>query len=176
MTIVKLLTTLIIQLDFWNEVKNMILSPFKEPKIELVFVMLIIPFFVNILLFWVTDNFLMRNKKSYLGHHQLRGPSSTRPRRMRGKNILEKVKVKYKTKVTPPIMKRSESDSDLLSSEDDPIIQIHDTTTVTNRSSSVQSWVNTYRHLWYPWGLDVTCYRCCLILYIRKSNALCELL
>lgn len=140
MTIVKLLTTLIIQLDFWNDVKNMILSPFKEPHIEVIFVMLIIPFFVNCMLFWVTDNFLMRNKKSYMGHHQLRGPLSTRPRSRRGKSILEKVKVKYnKTKSTRPIMKRSESDSDLLSSEDDPIIQIHDTTNVTNRSSSIQS-------------------------------------
>lgn len=140
MTIVKLLTTLIIQLDFWNEVKNMILSPFKEPHLEVIFVMLIIPFFVNCMLFWVTDNFLMRNKKSYMGHHQLRAAASSRPRRTRAKSILEKVKVKYKTNVTRPIMKRSESeDSDLLSSEDDPIIQIHDTTTVTNRSSSIQS-------------------------------------
>lgn len=141
MTIVKLLTTLIIQMDFWDEVKNLILSPFKEPKLEVIFVMLIIPFFVNCMLFWVTDNFLMRNKKSYMGHHQLRPPSSTRPRRSRGKSILEKVKVKYNTKMSKPVMmKRSESDSDLLSSsEDDPIIQIHDTTTVTNRSSSIQS-------------------------------------
>lgn len=125
-------------MDFWNEVKNFILSPFKSEHLELLFVMLIIPFFVNVLLFWVTDNFLMRNKKSYLGHHQLRPPQSTRPKRNR-KSILEKVKVKYRTKVSRPIMKKSESDSDLLSSEDDPIITIQETTTVTNRSSSVQS-------------------------------------
>lgn len=140
MTIVKLLTTLIIQMDFWNEVKNFILSPFKDSRLEVVFVMLIIPFFVNVLLFWVTDNFLMRNKKSYLGHHQLRPPQSTRPKRTRGKSILEKVKVKYRTQVNRPIIKKSESDSELLSSdEDDPIITIQDTTTVTNRSSSIQS-------------------------------------
>lgn len=122
MVIVKLLTTLIIQMDYWNEVKNLILSPFKNPKLELIVVMLIIPFFVNVLLFWVTDNFLMRNKKSYLGHHQLR---PQRPRR--GKSILEKVKVKYRTNLK---LKQHESESDLLSSEDDPIIMIQDETTV----------------------------------------------
>ncbi|GBP22694.1 Store-operated calcium entry regulator STIMATE [Eumeta japonica] len=35
------------------------LSPVSDPKLELAVVMLIIPFFVNILIFWVTDNFLM---------------------------------------------------------------------------------------------------------------------
>lgn len=125
MVIVKLLTTLIIQMDYWDEVKNLILSPFKNPKLELIVVMLIIPFFVNVLLFWVTDNFLMRNKKHFLGHHQLR-PSTQRQRR--GHSILEKVKVKYRTNGSRPV-KKHESESDLLSSEDDPIIQIHDSST-----------------------------------------------
>jgi hypothetical protein len=147
MTIVKLLTTLIIQMDMWNDVKNLILSPFKNEKIEVIMVMLIIPFFVNVLLFWVTDNFLMRNKKHFLGHHQLR--QSTSKRRRRGQSILEKVKVKYQNSSTggPRILKKYESESDLLSSEDDPIIQIHDETpsSATNtiriqqRSNSVQS-------------------------------------
>lgn len=35
------------------------LSPVSDPRVELAVVMLIIPFFVNILIFWVTDNFLM---------------------------------------------------------------------------------------------------------------------
>lgn len=135
MIIVKLLTTLIIQMDYWNEVKNLILSPFKNPKLELIVVMLIIPFFVNVLLFWVTDNFLMRNKKSHLGHHLLRA-SPQRPRR--GKSILEKVKVKYRTS------KKHESESDLLSSEDDPIIQIqHGTTTPSATNPHVQQRSNS---------------------------------
>jgi STIMATE family len=121
MVIVKLLTTLIIQMDYWNDVKNLILSPFKNPKLELILVMLIIPFFVNVLLFWVTDNFLMRNKKHFLGHLPLR----TNQRKRRGKSILEKVKVKYANH--RPLKKNDhESESDLLSSEDDPIMQIHD--------------------------------------------------
>lgn len=138
MVIVKLLTTLIIQMDYWDEVKNLILSPFKNPKLELIVVMLIIPFFVNVLLFWVTDNFLMRNKKHFLGHHQLR-PSTQRQRR--GHSILEKVKVKYRTNANHRPMKKHESESDLLSSEDDPIISIQDGPAgprIQQRNSTVQ--------------------------------------
>lgn len=120
MVIVKILTTLIIQMDYWDDVKNLILSPFKNPKLELIVVMLIIPFFVNVLLFWVTDNFLMRNKKHFLGHHQLRSSPSA-PRKRRGRSILEKVKVKYRTNSNHRPLKTHESSDDLISSDDDPI-------------------------------------------------------
>jgi len=99
--------------------------------------MLIIPFFVNVLLFWVTDNFLMRNKKHFLGHHQLR-PSGGHQKHRRGHSILEKVKVKYRTSVNQRMtIKKHESESDLLSSEDDPIIQI-DGSMSSNTSARVQ--------------------------------------
>jgi hypothetical protein len=122
MTIVKLLTTLIIQMDMWNDVRDIILSPFRNPKVEIAMVMLVIPFFVNVLLFWVTDNFLMRNKKHFLGHHQLR------TKKRRGHSLMEKVRVKYQNGSNSnsqklPI-KKYESESDLISSEDEPIIQI----------------------------------------------------
>lgn len=144
MMIVKLLTALIIQMDVWDDVKNLILSPFKNPKLEVIMVMLIIPFCVNILLFWVTDNFLMRNKKHFLGHHQLRQSS----KRRRGHSILEKVKVKYQNNSNGienhRSLKKYESESELLSSEDDPIIQVHDTNAtstirIQQRSNSIQS-------------------------------------
>ncbi|CAH1988593.1 unnamed protein product [Acanthoscelides obtectus] len=48
MFIVKLTITLFMQLDFWENVKDFILSPIPDPKVELAFVMLIIPFFVNV--------------------------------------------------------------------------------------------------------------------------------
>lgn len=48
MIIVKLITTLFIQLDFWNSVKDIVLSPFDSPKLELVMVVLVIPFVVNV--------------------------------------------------------------------------------------------------------------------------------
>lgn len=48
MAIVKISITLFMQLDFWDEVKDFILSPIYNPKLELVIVMLIIPFIVNV--------------------------------------------------------------------------------------------------------------------------------
>ncbi|CAH3016923.1 unnamed protein product [Porites evermanni] len=56
--------TLVVQLDFWEEVRKFILLPVKNhPKIELAIVMLIIPFVFNAIMFWVVDNFLMQKKK-----------------------------------------------------------------------------------------------------------------
>lgn len=71
MALVKIATTLFIQWRFWESVKDLVLSPFSNPTIELTLFMLVIPFFVNLLIFWVTDNFLMRHdqhqhKRSFL--------------------------------------------------------------------------------------------------------------
>ncbi|XP_071454481.1 store-operated calcium entry regulator STIMATE-like [Hetaerina americana] len=62
MLIVKVVVTLLIRLDFWDSVRDFILSPIQNPRVELAVVVLIIPFFVNALMFWVTDNFLMRRR------------------------------------------------------------------------------------------------------------------
>merc|ERR1712168_830022 len=43
----------------------------KYPKFELIVVMLIVPFIMNALMFWVVDNFLMRK------HRKLLVPSNT---------------------------------------------------------------------------------------------------
>lgn len=48
MVIVKTCITLLMQLNFWEGVRDFILSPIDNPKVELAFVMLIIPFFVNV--------------------------------------------------------------------------------------------------------------------------------
>lgn len=70
MVLIKLLTTLVIQFDFWDSVKDLVLMPFSNSTIELIVIMLVIPFFVNLIMFWVTDNFLMRHEhlktKSFL--------------------------------------------------------------------------------------------------------------
>lgn len=63
MALVKLLTTLIIQFEFWDSVKDLVISPFSNVQVEQIIIMLLIPFFVNILLFWVTDNFLMHHNR-----------------------------------------------------------------------------------------------------------------
>ncbi|XP_066260625.1 store-operated calcium entry regulator STIMATE-like [Euwallacea similis] len=106
MVIVKVSITLFMQLDFWENVKDFILSPIDNQYVELAFVMLIIPFFVNILMFWVTDNFLM-----------YRDPSRRR-RDSCEVSLLEKAKVKYRALRK----KKSDSESDILLSADDELL------------------------------------------------------
>ncbi|GFY56276.1 hypothetical protein TNIN_4301 [Trichonephila inaurata madagascariensis] len=36
------------------------MSPIKDPKVEVAIVVLIIPFIINVFMFWVVDNFLMQ--------------------------------------------------------------------------------------------------------------------
>lgn len=48
MGVVKTCITLFMHLDFWDGVKNFILSPINNAKVERAFVILIIPFFVNV--------------------------------------------------------------------------------------------------------------------------------
>jgi hypothetical protein len=48
MVIVKICITLLIQFDFWDDVRDFILSPIVNPKVEVVVVMLVIPFFINV--------------------------------------------------------------------------------------------------------------------------------
>ncbi|GLH06226.1 hypothetical protein R5R35_013439 [Gryllus longicercus] len=102
MVIVKVCITLLIQLDFWDEVREFILSPITNPKIELAIVMLIIPFFVNALMFWVTDNFLMRHNSR---NHK------TDP------GLLQRVKIRYR-KIKKDKRDDSEADVLLLADED----------------------------------------------------------
>lgn len=64
MALIKIFTTLIIQFEFWDSVKDLVISPFSSVQVEQFIIMLVIPFFVNILLFWVTDNFLMHHNRS----------------------------------------------------------------------------------------------------------------
>jgi len=63
MVIQKLLVCPLVLLPFWNKFRNFLFSPLKgHGKLELVVVMLIVPFFVNVFMFWVQDNILMRHK------------------------------------------------------------------------------------------------------------------
>uniref|UniRef100_U5ESR1 Putative conserved plasma membrane protein n=1 Tax=Corethrella appendiculata TaxID=1370023 RepID=U5ESR1_9DIPT len=142
MAIVKLITTLFIQLDIWDNVKNFVLSPFKDPRIELAVVMLVIPFFVNMLIFWVTDNFLMRHtrkKRSNLsGNISGIGSGSSRNNNdsnNREQSLLQKVKYKmiHKTKT-------NDSESETLLSGDEDILDFNPQS--SNISSSLSSLKN----------------------------------
>ncbi|XP_064633872.1 store-operated calcium entry regulator STIMATE-like [Lineus longissimus] len=60
MIIEKILMTCLVQFNFWKEVRNFMMSPIKDPHLELIIVMFIVPLIVNAIIFWVVDNFLMR--------------------------------------------------------------------------------------------------------------------
>lgn len=62
MLVAKVVVTILLQLHFWEDVQNFLLWPIPSPKLEVVFVVLIIPFIVNVFMFWVTDNFLTMNR------------------------------------------------------------------------------------------------------------------
>lgn len=64
---VKLVITLLMQLHFWMNVSRFILSPITNPQTELAIVMLIIPFFINALMFWITDDILMHQSRHFDG-------------------------------------------------------------------------------------------------------------
>lgn len=114
MVIVKTCITLLMQFNFWESVRDLILPPIDNPKIELAFVMLIIPFFVNILMFWVTDNFLMH-----------RSSNTTDPTRIDHQNHSRKSGLQYRTVDNYRRVSCSETegllmDDELLDSEDIP--------------------------------------------------------
>lgn len=55
------------QLKFWVKVKQIMMLPFHgHPKIEVVMVVLVVPFVMNALMFWAIDNFLMRKSRKLM--------------------------------------------------------------------------------------------------------------
>uniref|UniRef100_H2Z783 Uncharacterized protein n=1 Tax=Ciona savignyi TaxID=51511 RepID=H2Z783_CIOSA len=64
MVIEKALVGVMVLPAFWHDVRKILLSWVKDPHIEVVLVMLIVPFCVNALMFWVVDNLLMKRQNS----------------------------------------------------------------------------------------------------------------
>uniref|UniRef100_A0A8C3KBS9 Store-operated calcium entry regulator STIMATE n=6 Tax=Neoaves TaxID=3078114 RepID=A0A8C3KBS9_9CHAR len=62
MTFEKTIIIIVLLIPQWKEVA--LLNPIENPQLELAIVMLIVPFFVNALMFWVVDNFLMKKGKT----------------------------------------------------------------------------------------------------------------
>ncbi|XP_061730950.1 store-operated calcium entry regulator STIMATE-like isoform X2 [Nerophis ophidion] len=58
----KVLIMLVLLIPQWK--KLALLNPIENPDLELAIVMLIVPFFVNALMFWVVDNFLMKKHRT----------------------------------------------------------------------------------------------------------------
>jgi len=67
MFVEKIVILIFFQFKFWSTVKKFILKPVSGyPKLELILVMLIVPFIMNALMFWVIDNFLMRKHRKLI--------------------------------------------------------------------------------------------------------------
>ncbi|XP_069499642.1 store-operated calcium entry regulator STIMATE isoform X1 [Ambystoma mexicanum] len=62
MMVEKTAIVVVLRIPQWKEVALM--NPIENPDLELAIVMLIVPFFVNALMFWVVDNFLMKKGKT----------------------------------------------------------------------------------------------------------------
>ncbi|KAI1890886.1 hypothetical protein AGOR_G00158220 [Albula goreensis] len=81
----KVLIILVLLIPQWKQLA--LLNPIANPQLELAIVMLIVPFFVNALMFWVVDNFLMKKSRTKAkleereGGAESRGSSKVRYRR-----------------------------------------------------------------------------------------------
>ncbi|XP_050540550.1 store-operated calcium entry regulator STIMATE-like [Daktulosphaira vitifoliae] len=64
---VKIVITMLISLKIWQVITKFIMYPFTDPITELTIVMLIIPLFINALMFWVTDDILMHRSRHRMG-------------------------------------------------------------------------------------------------------------
>lgn len=100
---VKVLVTILMQLNFWDEVSRFILSPITNPQAELTLVMLIIPFFVNALQFWITDNILMHQSRHFDG-------------------ILTRMKIRYRQIVNQPSRMSGTGPEFTVSDDDDELL------------------------------------------------------
>ncbi|XP_062271599.1 store-operated calcium entry regulator STIMATE-like isoform X2 [Scomber scombrus] len=96
----KVLIMLVLLIPQWK--KLALLNPIKNPDLELAIVMLIVPFFINALMFWVVDNFLMKK-------HRTKAKLEEREEDSRGNS-----KVRYRRALS-----HDDSESEILFSADD---------------------------------------------------------
>ncbi|KAL8212383.1 UNVERIFIED_CONTAM: hypothetical protein K2H54_044875 [Gekko kuhli] len=98
----KTIIIIVLLIPQWKEVA--LLNPIENPELELAIVMLIVPFFVNALMFWVVDNFLMKKGKTKAKLEEKEGGLDSR----------NGSKVRYRRAAS-----HEESESEILISADD---------------------------------------------------------
>lgn len=96
----KVMIMLVLLIPQWKQLA--LLNPINNPELELAIVMLIVPFFVNALMFWVVDNFLMKK-------HRTKAKLEEREEDSRGNG-----KVRYRRALS-----HDDSESEILFSADD---------------------------------------------------------
>ncbi|XP_034023080.1 store-operated calcium entry regulator STIMATE [Thalassophryne amazonica] len=100
MTFEKIMISLVLLIPQWKQLA--LLKPIQNPDLELAIVMLIVPFFINALMFWVVDNFLMKK-------HKTKAKLEEREEDSRGNS-----KVRYRRALS-----HDDSESEILFSADD---------------------------------------------------------
>ncbi|NP_001026013.2 transmembrane protein 110-like [Gallus gallus] len=63
MVVEKTLINLVLLIPGWTELQQILLSYIPNPQLELFLVMLVVPFIVNAVMFWVVDSLIMRKYK-----------------------------------------------------------------------------------------------------------------
>ncbi|KAI1888066.1 hypothetical protein AGOR_G00181220 [Albula goreensis] len=63
MVLEKSVISLVLLIPGWTNLQEVLLDYIPNPQLELVLVMLIVPFFVNAIMFWVVDSLMMRKYK-----------------------------------------------------------------------------------------------------------------
>ncbi|KAJ0012644.1 hypothetical protein NQD34_016978 [Periophthalmus magnuspinnatus] len=64
MVLEKGVVSLVLLIPGWSELQEVLLGYIANPQLELVLVMLIVPFIVNAIMFWVVDSLMMRKFKT----------------------------------------------------------------------------------------------------------------
>ncbi|KAJ8361114.1 hypothetical protein SKAU_G00176390 [Synaphobranchus kaupii] len=102
MTFEKVAIFLVMLIPQWKQLA--LLNPIKSPQLELAIVMFIVPFFVNALMFWGVDNFLMKKSRT----------NAKLEEREAGAEPHSSSKVRYRRALS-----HDESESEILISADD---------------------------------------------------------
>lgn len=63
MIVEKTIITLVLLIPGWTKLQEILLDYIPDPKLELVLVMLVVPFIVNAIMFWVVDSLIMKKYK-----------------------------------------------------------------------------------------------------------------
>ncbi|KAM4035158.1 store-operated calcium entry regulator STIMATE-like [Anomaloglossus baeobatrachus] len=63
MIVEKTIISLILLIPGWTKLQEILLDYITDPKLELVLVMLVVPFIVNAIMFWVVDSLIMRKDR-----------------------------------------------------------------------------------------------------------------
>uniref|UniRef100_A0A8C5MR83 Store-operated calcium entry regulator STIMATE n=1 Tax=Leptobrachium leishanense TaxID=445787 RepID=A0A8C5MR83_9ANUR len=63
MIVEKTIISLVLLIPGWTKLQEILLNDIPDPRLELILVMLVVPFIVNAIMFWVVDSLIMKKHK-----------------------------------------------------------------------------------------------------------------